>query len=147
MPYINYVSEAPITLPRLSIQRDAETPRPKICYGDLHRAAAPAPRVFTPNADTLADRARREVWRKRYLAKKATLAPLKPKQGYDWRPQIVARMIELISDYGLCRRVVAEKLNAEFPQPHPVNKSAVVMKFLRETKDPNYGRTQHNRDA
>lgn len=72
MPYINYVSEAPVTLPRLSCLRNAEAAPPKICYGDLHRAAAPAPKVFVPDERTLADREHR---RKRGQAWRARVAP------------------------------------------------------------------------
>lgn len=144
MPYINYVSEAPVTLPHLNFQREVEAPPSKICYGDLYRAAAPAPKEFVPDERTLADRAHRRQRTKVWRARTTSPANRVPRKRFEWSPESVARMIELIKDYGLCRRLVAEKINAEFPQPYPVNKSGVVVKFIRETKDPNYGRARHD---
>lgn len=140
--YINYVSEAPVTLPHISCLAVASE-APKICYGDLHRAAAPKPKEFVPDEFTLADRERRRRWS---MAAKARQPPRMEGsiKTFQWTPESVARMIELIRDYGLSRRATADKLNAEFPQSCPVNKSAVVVKFIRETKDPNYGRVRRD---
>ncbi len=144
-------SSAAVTLPQLNFLRGyTKEQQVKVCYGDIHRALAPTPPPeFVPDEYTLKQRAKHREW-ERQSRIKATLKGPQPRRfnqhPYDWRPEIIARMNELIDDYKKSRREVAEILNKEYPQPVKLSKSSVVIKYNRTKHGRwDYGLTRRSR--
>lgn len=85
-----------ITLPKIPSLGEPRKEEPLVCWGDIHRARAPAPL-------------------------KEITEPKKPKRDFNlygevnWTPEIVAAMNKLIN-YGNSRSKTAAKLNELFPQ-------------------------------
>jgi len=126
---------AEVSLPRLSfLEQSSSRHEQKICYGDLHRARAPAPPPeFVPDERMAASIARSKESARAY--RESRRPPDKPRRSkYVMSERVRVRMLELVRDYRKSQRETAEILTREFPDEKSVITKNDVYVWCRELR-------------